>query len=697
MVAGEEKQMEKIAEGIYKKTYQKPEPFTPVSMRKSKMADRSLERIGKGRKDGAAVLPFEETEIRFEQTARGITVTLPMKTDEDIYGFGLQLLSLNAAGRKRYVKVNSDPRMDTGESHAPAPFYVSTAGYGLLVDTYRYATFYMGTNTEKGTSAGKREVNIPHREFSESALYAFKRAKEERKVIIEIPAAGGIDLYFFAGDVKEAVMRYNLFSGGGCLPPMWGLGMWYRVYGGSDENHVKKLAKGFREDKMPVDVIGIEPGWHSHSYSCTYEWGYLFPNHQEMVDTLNQDGYHVNLWEHIFVYPAAPFYEKLLDYSGDYEVWNGLVPDFATEEARNIFAGWHEEQFIQNGIAGFKLDECDNSDFNPSNWSFPDSTKFPSGMDGEQMHNAVGVLYQELIFHAFKNRGIRTLSSVRSSGALAAPLPFVLYSDLYGHREFIRGMVTASFSGMLWAPEVRDCASGEDLLRRVETIVFSPQALLNCWRIPNPPWEQVCIEKNLQNEAMEERAFYMDACRKLFELRMSLLPYLYSAFVEYHELGIPPVRAMVIEDPEDYEARGIDDQYFFGRDLLVCPLTLEDGDSREVYLPAGLWYGFFDGQPYEGGRRFSVQAKEEEIPVFVRDGAIVPMAEPVLCVREDTVFEMTIRSYGRKEGAYTLYEDDFTSFQYENEGMKEIEIRRGGDGKIEIAGGENSLRYRFRI
>ena len=129
-----------------------------------------------------------------------------------------------------------------------------------------------------------------------------------------------------------------------------------------------------------------------------------------------------------------------------------------------------------------------------------------------------------MIFHAFKNRGIRTLSSVRSSGALAAPLPFVLYSDLYGHREFIRGMVTASFSGMLWAPEVRDCASGEDLLRRVETIVFSPQALLNCWRIPNPPWEQVCIEKNLQNEAMEERAFYMDACRKLFELRMSLLP-----------------------------------------------------------------------------------------------------------------------------------------------------------------------------
>ena len=88
MVTGEEKQMEKIAEGIYKITYQKPEPFTPVSMRKSKMADGALKRLENGRKDGAAALPFEETEIQFEQTARGITVTLPMKTEKTSMGLG---------------------------------------------------------------------------------------------------------------------------------------------------------------------------------------------------------------------------------------------------------------------------------------------------------------------------------------------------------------------------------------------------------------------------------------------------------------------------------------------------------------------------------------------------------------------------------------------------------------------------------
>lgn len=680
--------MDKVSEGIWKITYQTPERFTPVSMRKRDMVQGEFDKTEKA-------LPFEESEISFSQSARGITITLPMKTDEDIFGFGLQLLSLNASGRKRYIKVNSDPKTDTGESHGPVPFYISTAGYGLFLDTFRYAVFYMGTNTEKGASAEKKEVNMAHREFSESALYALKRAREERRIIIEIPAAKGIELYLFAGDVKDVVRRYNLFSGGGCLPPMWGLGIWYRVYGGSDENHVKKLAEEFRKDRMPVSVIGLEPGWHSHSYSCTYQWSYLFPNHQKMIDELNSEGYRVNLWEHIFVYPAAPFYEKLLDYSGDYEVWNGLVPDFATEEACKIFGSWHEEEFIKKGIAGFKLDECDNSDFNPSNWSFPDSTKFPSGLDGEQMHNAVGVLYQELIFQAFKNQGIRTLSQVRSSGALASPLPFVLYSDLYGHKEFIRGMVTASLSGLLWAPEVRDCANGRDLLRRVETAVFSPQPLLNCWRIPNPPWKQVNIVKNLQNEPMEDSEFYTDACRRLFELRMTLLPYLYSAFGEYYEQGLPPVRAMVIDEPEDMEVRNIDDQYFFGKDLLVCPLTLEDGNSREVYLPAGRWHDFFHDRQYEGGRCIRVEAEDEEIPVFVRDGAIVPLAKPVPFVGEDTVFEMTVRSYGEGEGEFILYEDDFTSFQYEKTGIRKVVIRRNRDGKLEIPDERESLRYRF--
>lgn len=685
--------MEQIAKGIWKISYGTPEEHTPVSMRRSKIRFQELEQVGEMADEA---MPDLVGGLTCQIRRRGVTITCPMDSDEDIYGFGLQLLSVNYAGRRRYLKVNSDPRMDTGESHAPVPFYVSTAGYGLFVDTYRYVTFSMGTNAQKGASAGKKEVNRPHEEFSESALYALKKANETRQVVIDIPSAEGVDLYLFAGNIMEVVQRYNLFSGGGCLPPMWGLGIWYRAYGGSDGESLVRLADSFREENIPVDVIGVEPGWHSHSYSCTFDWGYLFPEPDAMLKSLQEKDFHVNLWEHAFVYPAAEIYDSLKDYSGDYEVWNGLVPDLALPEAQQIFQKWHQEHLIEQGVAGFKLDECDNSDFNPSNWSFPDASQFPSGMDGEQMHSAIGVLYQQMMEQAFRRENLRTLSQVRSSGALATSLPSVLYSDLYRHDEFIRGIVTAPFSGLLWSPEVRDCVNGEDLLRRMQTVCFSAQALVNSWRIPAPPWKQTDIEKNLAGIKMEEEAYYTDACRRLFELRMSLLPYLYSAFVEYYQKGIPPIRPLCMEYPHDLQVRNMDDEYFFGKDMVVCPITMEQKGEREGYLPEGKWYDLLSGEEVAGGKPFHIRADAEKIPVYVRDGAVVPFAEPVQCVREDTVFSLHVRHYGKKAGGFVLYEDDFVSYDYEADGFREIRIWADETGRVSISGAEACVKYVFR-
>ncbi len=669
--------LEKIANGVWKLVLGEPEEQTPVKYQKFQINRAGLESL-----PIRDELPEVFQALKWEKTKRGIMVTLPMETTEDIYGFGLQLKSLNMAGRKRRIRVNSDPPADTGESHAPAPFYISSAGYGLFADTFRYADFFMGTNAEKGQSAGKTEVNQVHKEFSESALYALKRAGEKRTIIIDIPGVNGITLYIFSGILKEAVQRYNLFSGGGALVPMWGLGVWYRTYGGSDQDNVLWMAEAFRNEHIPADVFGLEPGWHSHSYSCTYEWSYLFPEPEKMIKALNALNYKINLWEHAFVYPAAPIYEELLPYSGDYEVWNGVVPDFAHEKAVEIFSNYHEKMLVDKGIMGFKLDECDNSDYNPSNWSFPEISSFPSGMDGEQMHNGIGLLYQNLLNNIYRKKNIRTLSQVRASGALAAPLPFVLYSDLYNHRDFIRGIATSGFSGMLWSPEVRSSENGWDFLRRVQTVVFSVQALLNCWRIPNPPWKQVNVEKNLRNEYMEEEPYYTQEIRKLLQLRMSLLPYLYSAFMEYHLYGAPPVRAVVLDYPEDSRAAVIDDQYLFGESMMVCPLTLEDGTSRIVWLPEGTWYNFFSGESFVGGKEYQISAKLEEIPVFVKEGALVPFAEPVEYVSPETIFRITVKSFGKGRQCFTLYEDDFESLNAEKGEYNRVLISRNEDGQI---------------
>lgn len=652
--------MEQVAKGIYKITLGEPERYTPEYFRLLQMKAEAIDELPISKKAA-----LTEEDITWRRTQRGVTVMLPISSEEDIYGFGLQLFRFNQAGKRRYMKVNSDPAADTGEGHAPVPFYVSSAGYGLLADTFRYASFLMGTNSEKGSSSGMTAENEVHEEFSEAALYALKRAKETRRIMIDIPVAKGITLYLFEGNFTEAVQRYNLFSGGGCLPPMWGLGMWYRVYGGGGEEDVRRLADEFREEKIPMDVLGLEPGWHSHSYSCTYKWSNLFPHHGELTEEMMQKGYRLNLWEHLYVYPQAPFYKELYPYSGDYEVWNGLVPDFATKEACDIFAHYHREAFVKKGISGFKLDECDNSDYNPSNWGFPDASAFPSGMDGEQMHQALGVLYQDLIYQMYRGEDRRTYSQVRSSGALAAPLPFVLYSDLYNHKQFIRGMVNAGFSGLLWCPEVRDCINGNDLLRRLQTVVFSAHALINAWRFPQPPWKQTDLAKNLAGECMDEAAYYTQECRKLAELRMSLLPYLYSAFVEYYRVGRPPVRALVMDYPEDAHVRTVDDEYMFGASMLVCPLTYEDGTEREIYLPEGKWYDFFTGEMTVGGKTREVQAFYDKIPVFVKEGAIVPLAKPAAYVDKDTVFEMEVKLFGEADGRFILYSDDFESFAYE--------------------------------
>lgn len=680
--------MEKMANGIWKIRYGKPETHTPVSLRQTEAKTKQLDKLVC---KGAA--PLSEEDITIRTTSRGLNIELPLTAEEHIYGFGLQLHRIDHTGRKKVIRVNSDPVADTGDSHAPVPFYVTTAGYGVFVDTSRYATFYCGTNLRKGASANKKAEQKAIG-TSEIELYGYQAAVGDRSVIVDIPAAEGIDVYLFEGpDLRSAVQRYNLFSGGGVLPPMWGLGMWYRAYSAAKKEDVMRLADGFREHEMPVDVFGFEPGWQSKAYSCSFLWDEgRFPDHDAMLSDLYGKNYRVNLWEHLFVHPSSPMYEQLLPHAGDYEVWEGLVPDLSVQAAKDAFSKHHLKEFVEKGISGFKLDECDSSDFVHSNWSFPDVAVFPSGMDGEQMHNQIGTLYQEAIQAPFEAVGKRTLSQVRASGALAAPFPFVLYSDLYNHKVFIRGVVNSGFSGLLWSPEVRQAESAEDLIRRIQTAVFSPMALLNCWRIPNPPWIQVDRDKNIRGEFLDGYEAVRSVCRSLFEIRMTLLPYLYTSYAKYSIEGLPPFRALVMDYPEDPSTFGIDDAYMMGDSLLVAPLVLGE-TVRSVYLPKGLWHCFWTNESYEGGQAYDFAPGLERIPVFVKDGTLLPLAKPLQHVPDDAVFDITVKAYGETASACLLYEDDGTTFQYRNGAYNWVKVERKAGLQVMRSGSFSGKRY----
>ena len=539
--------------------------------------------------------------IGFKTNARGCRLEFPIRGDEHFYGLGLQLKAFELTGKHYVTRVNADPIAETGDSHAPVPFFVSTGGYGIYIDTARYAEFDFGRKRVSDMASMQPENRIM---TSTDELYAVKELQRDSVISVQIPAAKGVDIYIIEGkNITDIVRQYNMLSGGGCDAPEWGLGTLYRCCSKYSQERVEQTAKYFREKNIPCSILGLEPGWQTHSYSCSFKWNSeLYPDPKGMVDRLTDMGYHINLWEHAFTHPSSDIYEPLKK-SGkyaDYEVWGGLVPDLTFDEAKDIFVSHHKNKVLFGKIDGFKLDECDGSDFTRG-WSFPLGTEFPGGLDGEQYHSLFGTLYMKTMLKALD--GKPTLSEVRNAGALAASYPFVLYSDLYAHKDFIRGLATAGFSGLLWTPELRHATSREDLLRRLQSVVFSPQCLINAWYCDAYPW----IEHDCEDEV-----------RELLTERERLIPKLMKAFKLYKSEGIPPVRALVSDYSSDPETYKIDDEYLFCDDMLVAPMICGE-TKRRVYLPKGEWRDYYSDTVYSHGW---IEVETEKIPVFIKKQVI---------------------------------------------------------------------------
>src|ERR1700712_3931041 len=407
-------QWQLIFPGIWRATVGVPEAHSPVRSRLIGPATGALAAL-----PAIHEVPLEGASSSIDR--RGVSVVLPLAAGELMYGFGLQLLSFQQRGKKRTIRVNADPKGDSGDSHAPVPFYVTTRGYGILVDTFRQAQFYCGDVHPKPTipaSPGPVAVNTP-------AQMREVDRHGEGEVRVEVPRTSGVDVYLFAGpSMLNVIERYNLFSGGGVQPPEWALGFWYRPEMHLNASETLALAREFRARKIPCDVLGLEPGWQTHAYSCSFAWEpSRFPDPKAFLAAARSEGFRVNLWEHAFTHPSSPIFSALVPHAGDYAVWRGLVPDFAGEAARRIFGEYHRKALIDAGVSGFKLDECDGSDFTEG-WSWPDFARFPSGLDGEQMHAAFGLRYQHAVLDAFRKRNLPTMGLVRSSGSLAGPYPF---------------------------------------------------------------------------------------------------------------------------------------------------------------------------------------------------------------------------------------------------------------------------------
>lgn len=671
-----------VCPGVWRIALGTPSVLTPVALRELPPARGALEAMAV-----VALPPFSES-LSWEKTARGFVVRFPVGDEEEFYGLGLQLKSLGQRGCKKTLRVNSDPPADAGDSHAPVPFLCSTAGWGLLVDTARYATFYVAC--VRPASALEPDASGKLADTTD-ALYA-PTVASKAFVQIEIPHEAGVTLYLFGGPtLRDAVARYNLFAGGGCRPALKTLGVWYRAYGKANASEVEALLDGLQGDGIPCDVLGLEPGWQSVAYPCSFVWSdERFPDHAAFLARMRGRSMLVNCWEHAFVHPASPLAAAIRPHAGPSAVFGGLVPDLLVPAAREAFTARHAE-LMAGGVAGFKLDECDGSDFVKGPWSFPETDRFPSGADGECMHSLFGLAYQRTIDAVWRRANRRTLHSVRSSHALAAPYPFVLYSDLYDLRDFVRGVATASFSGLLWAPEVRDAATSDELVRRVQAAALAPQALVNAWYCPMPPWKQTDVARNAEGEVLPDAERITALVRDALRLRMRLLPYIDAAFARYAATGVPPCRALAMDFPDDANCRTCDDQWLLGEDLLVAPVV-DAATTRKVVFPPGRWWTLEGDRWIEGGCVRTVDAPFAYLPVFVRDGALLPLAEPLPQVLSDVCFDLCVRVYGDGSRGATLVEDDGVALEGP---ANQVELRWDGErGSLHRTGSWPGRRFR---
>ena len=563
----------KEIQGVWECTVGTPETIVPTSVRnfQIKETECSVKRC-----------PVRVTGSMQNDTA---VFCIPVGPEENFYGLGLQMSTYRLNGLKKRIRVNADPATDEGDSHAPVPFFLSTAGYGIFVDTERYATF----------------------DFSQPG-----------KVTIYVPRSGGASLKVFAGPtMKEALARYNMYSGGGCNPPEWGLGFWYRGELKLTDKDILSIAAEFRKSDFPCSVIGLEPGWQTQSYSCSYVWSDRFPDPKAFLDSLEAMGFKVNAWQHAFIHPSSPIHEAMEPYSGDSLVWDGLVPDFTLPEARRIFSDYMADVTTRMGISGFKADECDGSDFT-GGWSFPMNARFPGGADGEQMHSMFGLRYQDALLETAAKAGIdENYGLVRSSGSFAAPYPFVLYSDLYDHRTFINSVAQASFSGLLWCPEVREAANPEELLLRMQATVLSPLAMVNAWYMKHQPWKQVDKALNNDGKFMPGWEDLEQKCRDLAKLREELKPEIQEAFNVYSRTGIPPFRALVIDWPDDPMVADINGQYMIGDHLMAAPPAYGEKEI-EIYFPepGARWESYDGTATFEGGSAVKLPVSSEMLYLF---------------------------------------------------------------------------------
>ncbi len=288
-----------IAPGVWKGTTGTPEAYSLLT---ASGAKPNIAAIGKME---MAEFPFSMNEVVGKVNGGSTILRFPLQKEEQLYGFGLNFQTVHQRGEILQLHVDHYGGQDNGRTHAPTPFYVSSKGYGVFVNAARYITVYAGSGVRKNSKDMPQE-----RDRNTDKSWSANPYSDAVEMLVP---ASGVEVYVFAGPTPlQAVSRFNLFNGGGPLPPRWGLGFTQRVKSLYTSDEVADEVAQFEEKGYPLDFVGLEPGWQSRSYPGTFAWdSSRYPRPKQFVQQMLARGIRLNLWINPYVSKAAPFYPAI--------------------------------------------------------------------------------------------------------------------------------------------------------------------------------------------------------------------------------------------------------------------------------------------------------------------------------------------------------------------------------------------------
>jgi alpha-D-xyloside xylohydrolase len=551
--------------------------------------------------------------------------------DEAIYGFGMQSFAVDHVGTTKWIQTDANPS-NLGLDHAPAPFFLSSLGYGVVLNTHSYSYFDVGFAFPISNSGG---INLMH------------------------TSDPVVDIFFMIGPHLTDVMgQFTQLFGRTSLPPKFSLGLWYHPIESTNQTHVESAVESFISHGIPLSAITLEPPWQTHSYSCTYVINNAtFWDFNSFMANMNVTDTKVSLWQHSYIYNESqgllsPLWKPVFEggLASDWITWSGATPDWTLLQTRNVIGSYMAENFIYSGISAFKLDECDGNA--GQNWFFPDTSTWPSGFTGAQIHNLYGLTYGFTYHELFESLGLRTFLKARAGYMGSGRYPTTMYSDSYDYGQYILATANSGFLSLAWAPELRDASSDSEFARRSQVMLFSGLASEDAWNTGFMPFEPSVNSTSAS------------IFKTFFDARTELLPALYSSYQRQNELGIPAIRHPVIDFDTDSALRNVLDEYMF-TDLLIAPGPI-GGINRLIYFPKGNndWVSFWNpsGETYGAGQSFNVSCPDSVLPVYQQVGTIIPLADR----HDNTVLRLrgVVPTKVSTLSSHNIYDDDGKSLKY---------------------------------